>query len=289
MQDVIKVRLQAQGAKPVASNLHESVCRQGLECRTHIKLSTGISEVWCKTCDVPRIAQVPYFKSSWEAGIKILKYEGVTSLWRGLSPALIMAVPSTAFYFSLYDIINEKGKALAESLGYPLSLSPLVSGTFARASTTIGVSPLELVRTQQQAMSTPPSIYVLARKEVRLRGFLSLWRGLSPTLWRDVPFSAMYWTSMELVRDKLLSSPRFVNDSIIAQNPRVASSFVAGAIGGVFAAFITHPFDVAKTRQQIASLELLAAPSSEAAVPSAATRPTLKLIRDIAQQEGQIP
>ena len=272
------------------------MCKQKLECKTHIKISTGISESWCKKCDLPRITEVPYFRSSWDAGHKILKYEGVRGLWRGLPPALIMAIPSTAFYFSVYDVINQKGRAFAQSMDYPESLSPLISGTSARALTTIGVSPLELVRTQQQATNTAtepggrnpklPSMLYLTRREINLRGFSSLWRGVGPTLWRDVPFSAMYWTSLELIRDILMDIPDFTDHSLTSWNPRVASSFVAGAVAGVLACTVTHPFDVAKTRQQIASLDLLSATGRD--VPSIVSRPALTLIREIARQEGAV-
>lgn len=84
------------------------------------------------------------------------------------------------------------------------------------------------------------------REMVRAEGAKSLWRGLSPTLWRDIPFSAVYWHFYETFKS-----------SIIAAYPPKTSgndfkvALVAGAGAGSIAAVVTTPFDVAKTRRQM--------------------------------------
>jgi solute carrier family 25 protein 39/40 len=82
---------------------------------------------------------------------------------------------------------------------------------------------------------------------VRNEGVLSLWRGLVLTLWRDVPFSAIYWGCVEYVRDELSKRPYFQRHP----DSTFSKSFIAGSIGGAIAAIITTPFDVGKTRRQI--------------------------------------
>jgi solute carrier family 25 protein 39/40 len=100
----------------------------------------------------------------------------------------------------------------------------------------------------------------------RSNGVLSLYSGLAPTLWRDVPFSAIYWLCLERIRDALSSShenTRFLGkwggyyykiELQLEDIPPIvdaAHSFVSGAIAGSIAAAFTTPFDVVKTRRQI--------------------------------------
>jgi solute carrier family 25 protein 39/40 len=58
-------------------------------------------------------------------------------------------------------------------------------------------SPLELIRTRQASHvgSAEPVLGVVGelRSIIRSEGVAGLYRGLSPTLLRDVPFSAVYW------------------------------------------------------------------------------------------------
>lgn len=81
-------------------------------------------------------------------------------------------------------------------------------------------------------------------------GYRSLWRGLVLTLWRDVPFSGVYWSAYETFKAKLLRTQYF-HGSVDAFTP----SFIAGSAAGALASIITQPFDVGKTRRQIASCE----------------------------------
>jgi len=126
-------------------------------------------------------------------------------------------------------------------------LLPLLSGILARSAVTTVVSPLELVRTNLQ--STPPSpgkpntlrsVFVNIRSLVQHGGFVSLWRGLGPTLLRDVTFSGFYWASYEGWK-RTFTRQGYTGISV---------SFMSGAISGTLSALITSPFDVVKTRQQ---------------------------------------
>lgn len=76
---------------------------------------------------------------------KIFKYEGVTALWKGLSPALLMSVPANVIYFVGYDYLREMIQP------YTSDYSPLIAGAFARTVAVTIISPIELFRTRLQA------------------------------------------------------------------------------------------------------------------------------------------
>jgi solute carrier family 25 protein 39/40 len=73
---------------------------------------------------------------------------------------------------------------------------------------------------------------------------LALYRGWSPTILRDVPFSMIYWVNYELAKTTLLK--RLDKRSLDS-----FATFFCGAISGSIAAIVTCPFDVVKTHRQI--------------------------------------
>ncbi|ELK30402.1 Solute carrier family 25 member 39 [Myotis davidii] len=122
----------------------------------------------------------------------------------------------------------------------------MVAGALARLGTVTMISPLELVRTKLQAQHVSyRELGACVRTSAAQGGWRSLWLGWAPTALRDVPFSALYWFNYELVKSWLCG--RRPKD-----RTSVGISFVAGGISGTVAAILTLPFDVVKTRRQVA-------------------------------------
>ncbi|CAG8518803.1 7281_t:CDS:10 [Cetraspora pellucida] len=186
--------------------------------------------------------------------IKIVRYEGITSLWRGLSPGVVMSVPLTVIYFVGYDSIRDslwkhwKGK-------YSETYSPLLAGTLARTISVSIISPIELFRTRMQG---PEGVNGLkdvmngVQNMVRKNGISSLWRGLEPTLWRDVPFSAIYWTGYEIIKRNFSNHLR--NKSIDGNINNFSVAFVSGATSGMFFKYLERSHlhvDIMTTKVEI--------------------------------------
>lgn len=173
----------------------------------------------------------------------VVRAEGLRGLWKGAGMTLMIGVPSSTCYMLTYDhLLN---KTLPSLL--PAPAVPLCAGIIARSSITTLLSPLELVRTNLQSTpvsSSQPhtlrSVLTSISALVQKQGAGMLWRGLGPTLWRDVPFSGLYWASYEGLKRHFAKHNH--------QGPWVA--FACGAISGTTAALFTSPFDVLKTRRQ---------------------------------------
>ncbi|XP_016991152.1 solute carrier family 25 member 40 [Drosophila rhopaloa] len=200
----------------------------------------------------------PQFSSTWDALMKISRYEGLAALWSGLGPTLVSALPSTIIYFVAYEQFKAKYLQMyerhmnwspeARQLGLrdtktslPLVI-PMMSGVTARVCAVTVVSPIELVRTKMQAQrQTYAQMLQFVRNVVALQGVWGLWRGLRPTILRDVPFSGIYWPIYEYLKQNLGQSSQ----------PSFSLSFLAGVLAGSVAAIVTTPFDVVKTHEQI--------------------------------------
>ena len=197
---------------------------------------------------------VPYFRNTADAFVQITRKEGVRSLYNGLSPTLAMAVPATVLYFTTYDNIRLR---IAQRVGPERDwLAPVLAGSTARTISTTVISPLELVRTIMMAERGRAGGTTVLRRvgaEISFAGPSVLFRGLIPSLWKDVPFSAIYWLGYEQLRKRLLM--RFPGPEPGSPTPDLRTvfrtSFAAGALSGSFAAVLTCPFDVIKTRQQV--------------------------------------
>ncbi|RUS16825.1 mitochondrial carrier domain-containing protein, partial [Endogone sp. FLAS-F59071] len=93
------------------------------------------------------------------------------------------------------------------------------------------ISPLELFRTRLQSpegLHGFRGVFNSIAHMVKSSGPQALWRGLPPTLWRDVPFSAIYWMGYEQIKQQLtmhLAANGRLNEFEIA--------FFSGAFSGM--------------------------------------------------------
>uniref|UniRef100_A0A1B0A074 Solute carrier family 25 member 40 n=1 Tax=Glossina pallidipes TaxID=7398 RepID=A0A1B0A074_GLOPL len=273
--DVIKTRMQAQQTQ--LSNKCFLYCN-------------GLMDHLCP-CDSksPFIGMKPqqHLNGTIDAFIKISRSEGISSLWSGLSPTLVSALPSTIIYFVAYEQFKARYMEfhytyLAEVKGSPMGrdvpfLIPLLSGVTARICAVTVVSPVELIRTKMQSEKmTYAQMNSAVRNVIQTQGIWGLWRGLPPTILRDVPFSGIYWTCYEKIKSHFN-----------VKEPSFGFSFLAGFISGSLAATLTTPFDVIKTHEQIEFGEkVIFAEKPEKQVPSRTISQRLSSIYAVSGMRG---
>ncbi|OBT82869.1 hypothetical protein VE02_08556 [Pseudogymnoascus sp. 03VT05] len=294
--DVVRVRLQSQGASQAYLNQKLAVTSPNTFRPTNLGVTTCCREVFfmnnnAELCvATPRMEAIGETAASGNCAVeqterrtinstfdgirKIARNEGVTTLWRGLPPTLVMTIPANIIYFTGYDWLRfNKASPVAKITSDVYT--PLVAGSLARIVAVTAVSPIDLFRTRliasvgSTATDHMRNTLTGIKEMVAENGCRSLWRGLTLTLWRDVPFSGMYWWGYETIHGKLkeirdkrrgesvtrgsssryraLSGPRSREKHAEA----FMDSFTAGAVSGAFASIVTMPFDVGKTRTQV--------------------------------------
>ncbi|UJR09288.1 hypothetical protein I4U23_013531 [Adineta vaga] len=230
--DVIRIRLQSQ--------------QQPLSKGDCFVFRNGLGDHMC-TCFNGH-ESVPWYNRSIpgkyngtiDALLKITRSEGIQSLWSGLPPTLVMSLPNTVIYFTTYE-------QLKCCMGYKrTNLNPVVpglAGGLARMLAVVVTSPLELIRTKKMSEKLSYSeLSTMLKTSIESDGFRSLWRGLVPTIWRDLPFSIIYWSAYERLKLYLMKK---------TSTPPTLSAFYSGATAGALATVLTHPFDTIKSIRQV--------------------------------------
>lgn len=221
------------------------------------------------------------YKNSVVCFTKTLQQEGlVRGLYAGTVPSLVAQVAENAVLFMMYGQCKHVVAALT---GHVRSVDTLnafengLSGGCAAFFAGLVLCPTELIKCKLQALKqtsiTTPQTNIninnvgpwsLTRDVLRNEGVSGLFRGLTPTLAREMPGYCFYFGGYEATRS-LLVSDTGNKDEIGA-----AGTMLAGGVGGLCFWTSVFPADVIKSRQQVGT-------SNES---------FLTIARDIIQREG---
>ena len=174
----------------------------------------------------------------------IYRSDGLRGFWNGGKTALVQSIPSNVIYMTTYEHLKKElnnNNSIENK-----QLLPAGAGAFARTVSVTAVSPLELIRTIQ-ASGIQKSIKGIVRDITQQTGIIGLYKGLAPTLLRDVPFSSLYWFTFEFMKPFY----RQVFSDVGLNHMSNITTFLSGSTAGFVSALITHPFDVLKTQKQL--------------------------------------
>jgi len=196
---------------------------------------------------------------------KIIKNEGFSRLYRGISAPILMEAPKRATKFAAND---EWGKFYRNAFGISKmnqSLS-ILTGATAGATESFVVVPFELVkiRLQDRAQAGKYTGMIdCVTKTVKAEGPLALYNGLESTMWRHVVWNAGYFGCIFQVRALLPKTD--------SKQTQMGFDLLSGAIGGTVGTIFNTPFDVVKSRIQNSPKIAGSVPKYNWAVPALGT------------------
>lgn len=192
----------------------------------------------------------------------IIHHEGVTGLWRGITPAILRIAIGSSLYFSiqtqllqsiqLYQLNNnvtiddKSNNQLINKTKY------LFVGGVSRGIAVALACPISVIKTRYEGISRGnkqyTSIYNALYTISRTEGIRGMYAGVVPSVIKDAPYAAVYlylYTSIK----SILYNTIHINNTNNYNN--IIIQFSGGFIAGGLATALFQPFEVIKTRKQL--------------------------------------
>ncbi|XP_074568321.1 mitochondrial uncoupling protein 5-like [Curcuma longa] len=274
--DLVKVRLQLQGEtlNAAVSALRPAVAFHG---------TAGVAAV-----PHPHPALHPPRRPGLIAvGAQILRAEGPSGLFSGVSATVLRQTLYSTTRMGLYELLKKRWSATAEGGSLPLH-SKIAAGLIAGGIGAAVGNPADLAMVRMQADGRLPlaerrnyrSVLDAIGRMARQEGVASLWRGSSLTVNRAMIVTASQLATYDQAKESILRRRGASADGL---GTHVAASFAAGLVASV----ASNPVDVVKTRVMNMKVEKGAAPPYAGAMDCA-----LKTVRaegPMALYKGFIP
>ena len=204
-------------------------------------LSGGITSIMFQPLEVIRTRlQQPsnLNKTLFRVVVEMYKANGgIKVFWNGLTPSICRSVPVVAIYFTsieLFRNLNFKNR----SYEY---FTLFLTGAAARTIADVSMFPLSLIKTHYESDLYKHKNMITAFKTVITEnGVRGLYKGLSPTLLRDINYSGIHYMIYSILKKS------FGNE-----NENISKTAICALFSSTFASFITQPPDVVRTRMQL--------------------------------------
>ncbi|QEU58932.1 Sfc1 [Kluyveromyces lactis] len=150
----------------------------------------------------------PKYKNAVQACYTIVKEEGFSALYRGVSLTAARQATNQGANFTVYSKLKEflQGYHNQEMLpSWETSLIGLISGAIGPFSN----APLDTIKTRLQKdkstknMSGLKRITIIGKQLIQEEGFRALYKGITPRVMRVAPGQAVTFTAYEFIRKEL--------------------------------------------------------------------------------------
>lgn len=173
---------------------------------------------------------------------RIASEDGVTSLYRGLSPAVARQLVYGGLRLCMYDYVK-KGihQALQGGEGNAWFTTKVLSALATGGMAMCVAQPTDVVKIRFQAepgrySSMASAFMTIARQD----GIKGLWRGLGPNITRNAVINAAELASYDQIKQMMIDYTPMEDNMITHWSAALGAGFVAVVVGS--------PIDVVKTR-----------------------------------------
>ncbi|ANZ74787.1 BA75_00025T0 [Komagataella pastoris] len=178
---------------------------------------------------------------------------GWKGVYRGLGSAVIASAPSASLFFVTYDGCKKYFKAelmpLLKNENLTLNVSHMAAASLGEIAACLVRVPAEVIkqRTQTSKFSTSlESLKFILRNENGEGVIRGLYRGWTSTIVREIPFTTIQYPLYEYMKLRWAA-----HQGIEKVSPLQGA--LCGSVAGGFAAAVTTPLDVLKTRIMLSS------------------------------------
>ncbi|TXT09606.1 uncharacterized protein COLE_03540 [Cutaneotrichosporon oleaginosum] len=188
------------------------------------------------------------YRNAFDCIKKVYTTEGgVRAFYRGVLPQLVGVAPEKAIKITVNELVRKK-LTDPETGRIPL-WAELVAGGTAGGCQVAVTNPLEIVKIRLQMAGEMARIEGSAAPRgaihvVKQLGIVGLYKGAAACLWRDIPFSMIYFTAYAHLKKD------FFGEGKRGKVLSFGELLLAAGISGMPAAYLTTPADVVKTRLQ---------------------------------------
>jgi len=190
------------------------------------------------------------FSTLADANTKEIRFLNLTKFWTGLTPSLFRSIPVSAIYFSCIESFrNSSILNKSNFFNEHKFIKSFVIASLAKGIADITVYPLNIIKTRYESdfynyKNLSNAFTSILRKE----GFRGLYKGLSPTLVRDIGYSGMYYCIYTEIKSIFSTEPN--------ENRAVYFAYCS-LLSAVLACGFTQPPDVIRSYMQLNSKQSL--------------------------------
>lgn len=206
---------------------------------------------------------------------QVVRQDGVSGLWRGLTPSLARTVPGVGLYFGFLHSLKTGFQLDQRKLS---SRESFLLGATSRLSAAGVLMPFTVIKARfESGLFHYRSVSYALVHIFKNEGVKGLWSGMIATILRDAPYSGLYLMFYNQAKDSVKlflvkhssahslpsysSYPHSLHDSssppppllyrLLDSIPQSSVHFLCSISAGVLASAATQPPDVIKTRMQL--------------------------------------